>query len=124
MTGTAQPRQASFALASGLAVAAFVLALVGIDGQTASADETARASATATVTVPRFEFKPATVTISRGSKVRFSNTSGTTHTATRASFDTGRIKPGASATIRFNQKGTFPYHCNIHSFMKGKVVVD
>ena len=43
---------------------------------------------------------------------------------TRAgSFDTGRIKPGKSVTVRFAQTGTFAYHCTIHSFMHGKVVV-
>lgn len=109
---------------SGTTLTIFALTLVGVGGQGASAGGTARASATATVTIPRLEFKPATVTISRGSKVRFSNTSGTVHTATRASFDTGRIQPGKSVAITFKQKGTFPYHRKIHSFMKGKVVVD
>ncbi len=118
-------RQAT-AIAVAVAAAAFALALAlaGIGDSLASADETARASRTATVTIPSFEFTPATVTIPRGSKVRFSNASETTHTATRKSFNTGRIKPGKSVSIQFNRKGTFPYHCSIHSFMKGKVVVD
>jgi plastocyanin len=25
--------------------------------------------------------------------------------------------------VRFNQKGTFRYHCKIHPFMRGKIVV-
>jgi plastocyanin len=125
MTGTTGSRQGRLALATGLALGVFVLALTGIHGQAASAGETARASATATVTIPRLEFKPATVTVGRGSKVRFSNTSGTAHTATRdGGFDTGRIKPGKSAAVTFNRKGTFAYHCKIHPSMKGKVVVD
>ncbi len=54
----------------------------------------------------------------------FSNTSGVVHTATHAGvFDTGRIKPGTSVSVRFTQKGTFPYHCKIHHFMHGKIVV-
>lgn len=111
-------------MAIALAVGGASLALVGIWGGAASADGSARASRTATVTIPAFKFQPATVTISRGSKVRFSNTAGTAHTATRAgSFNTGRIKPGSSATVQFNRKGTFAYHCTIHPFMKGKVVV-
>lgn len=112
-------------VATALAVVVFVIALIGIYGQAASARETAQASRTSTVTIPRFEFKPPTLTIPRGSKVRFSNTSGTAHTATRkGSFTTGRIKPGKSATVRFDRRGTFAYHCAIHPFMKGKVVVD
>lgn len=112
-------------VAIALAAAVFALALIGISGGAASADDSARASRTATVTIPALEFQPATVTISRGSKVRFSNTSGTTHTATRkGSFDTGRIKPGRAATVQFNSRGTFAFHCKIHTFMKGKVVVE
>lgn len=111
-------------IATALVLAAFGLALIGVRGETASAAATARASATSTVTIPALEFKPPTLTISRGAKVRFSNTSGTTHTATRkGSFDTGRIKPGKSAAVTFKRKGTFAYHCKIHSFMKGKIVV-
>lgn len=112
-------------MAIALAMAGFALALIGIWGGAASAEDSAQASRTSTVTIPAFKFQPATVTISRGSKVRFSNTSGTAHTATRSgSFDTGRIKPGNAATVQFSSKGTFAYHCKIHPSMKGKVVVD
>jgi plastocyanin len=124
MTPVLRSRQRRPAVAIALAVAVFGLALIGIWGGAASAEDSARASATATVTIPAFKFQPATVTISRGSKVRFSNTSGTTHTATRkGAFNTGRIKPGKSVTVQFAGKGTFAFHCAIHPFMKGKVVV-
>ncbi len=112
-------------MAIALAAGVFGLALIGILDGAASAEDSARASRTATVTIPGFSFKPATVTVARGSSVRFSNTSGTAHTATRSgSFDSGRIKPGKAATVQFNRKGSFAYHCKIHPFMKGKVVVD
>jgi plastocyanin len=108
-----------------LAAVASGLALVATVGLAASAGEPARASRVATVTIAHFEFQPATVAVARGSKVRFSNASGTTHTASRkGSFDSGHIEPGTSAAIRFNRKGVFPYHCRIHPFMKGKVVVN
>jgi plastocyanin len=123
MTSASRSRQGWRAGAT--ALAAFLLALIGLQGQVASAGETAQASRTATVSIPGFKFQPATVTIPRGSKVRFSNTSGTAHTATRGgSFDTGRIKPGKSAAVTFNRKGTFAYHCKIHPTMQGKIVVD
>jgi plastocyanin len=125
MTTVVRSRQRRPAVAIALALALFALALIGIWGGAASAEDSARASRTATVTIPGFKFQPATVTISPGSKVRFSNTGGTAHTATRkGGFDTGRIKPGSSATVRFNRKGSFAYHCAIHPFMKGRVVVD
>ena len=125
MTTAVRSRRRRQAIAIALVAAVFGLALVGILDGAAAAEDPAQASRTATVTIPDFSFKPATVTIARGSSVRFSNATGTAHTATRSgSFDTGRIKPGKTATVRFNRKGTFAYHCKIHSFMKGKVVVD
>lgn len=112
-------------LAIVLAVIAFGLALAGSGGSGGAADETAHASRTATVDIVSFAYKPPTLTIGAGSKVVFSNTSGTAHTATRkGSFTTGRIKAGKSVSIRFSRQGTFRYHCTIHPFMKGKIVVD
>lgn len=83
------------------------------------------ASKPKTVKVVNFAFKPATLAIAKGSSVSFSNTSTATHTATRVgAFDTGRIKPGKTVTVRFRQKGSFPYHCLIHPSRRGKIVVD
>jgi len=125
MTTAVRTRRGRQTIAIVLAAGAFALALIGISDGAASADDSARASRTSTVTIPAFKFQPATVTVARGSKIRFSNTSGNTHTATRSgSFNTGRIKPGTAATVQFNRRGTFAYHCSIHPFMKGKVVVD
>ena len=85
---------------------------------------TGTASAAKTVQIKGFAFKPATLKVDRGARVSFANSSGTTHTATSASFDTKRIAPGDSAAVQFDKRGTFAYHCKIHSFMKGKVVVE
>lgn len=111
-------------LAIALAVIVFTLASIGIRSHAASAAGTAHASRSAAVGIVDFAFKPGTLSIAPGSKVVFSNTSSRAHTATRkGSFDTGRIKAGKSAAITFNRRGTFPYHCKIHPFMKGKIVV-
>jgi plastocyanin len=62
--------------------------------------------------------------VAKGTTVTFSNSSGNAHTATdKGAFDTGRIKAGKAAAVRFSRKGTFRYHCKIHPFMKGKIVV-
>ena len=109
-----------------LAVIGFGLALIGLWMQAPAADGTvARASKTATVEIADFAFHPPTVRVAKGSIIRFSNSSGVKHTATRAGgFNTGKISPGKSVSVRFAQKGTFAYHCTIHPFMKGTVVVD
>ena len=84
----------------------------------------AQASKAKTVDISHFEFHPPTLSVAKGTRVVFSNSSGTAHTATdKGVFDSARIKPGDSFAVRFEQKGTFRYHCEIHPFMKGKVVV-
>jgi plastocyanin len=125
MTTTLRSRRGWQAIAAALAVIAFGLALAGIRGEIASAGGTAQASRASTVDINHFAYHPPTLTIGAGSKVVFSNTSRTAHTATRrGSFTTGHIKPGRSVSIRFTQKGTFAYHCMIHPFMHGKIVVE
>jgi plastocyanin len=78
-----------------------------------------------TVGIRGLAFHPGTLTVPKGTQVTFSNSDGVTHTATdKGAFDSGRIKPGKSFTVRFKQKGTFAYHCKIHTFMHGRIVVD
>ena len=106
---------------AGLAVLAALLAC-----QVAPASQAgpAQASASKTVDISNFKFHPQTLDVAKGTRVVFSNSSGVTHTATDAgAFDTGRIKAGQAAAVRFTQKGTFSYHCKIHPFMHGKIVV-
>ena len=86
-----------------------------------SADATA--SAARSVSIVNFAFKPGTLRVNRGASVAFTNTGNTTHTATSGTFDTKRIKPGKAVAVKFGKRGTFAYHCKIHPFMKGKIVV-
>ena len=106
-------------------VASLILAVTLIATQAApAAAPSASASGAKTVSISHFKFHPPTLNIAKGTKVVFSNNSGTAHTATDAgAFDTGHIKPGHSVAVRFTQKGTFSYHCEIHPFMHGKIVV-
>lgn len=125
MTTTSTPRHGWQAIAVGLAIIVSGLALAGIRGEIASAGGTAQASRASSVDINHFAYHPPALTIGAGSKVVFSNTSRTAHTATRrGSFSTGRIKPGKSVGIRFTQRGTYAYHCKIHPFMHGKIVVE
>jgi plastocyanin len=125
MTMTRCTRSGLPKLALLLAVAAVALALAGLDGQAASAGGTAQVSRAATVDINHFAFHPPTLTIAKGGTVTFSNSSQVTHTATRnGAFDTGLIKPGKSVAVRFKQKGTFAYHCEIHPLMHGKIIVN
>jgi plastocyanin len=84
------------------------------------------ASSGDSVTISNFKFAPASVTVSRGARVTVANHDSTAHTATAdngKSFDTGDIDPGSSATVSLSKAGTYKYHCSIHSFMHGTLVV-
>jgi plastocyanin len=106
-----------------LLTAIAVLAVAALQGGRAIG-ATATASGGKTVDINHFAFHPPTLRIKRGGRVTFANSSDTAHTATGGSFDTKKIAPGTSATVKFGQKGTFAYHCTIHPFMKGKIVVE
>ena len=109
----------------GVVAVAFGLMLAGIHSAGASSGPTATVNKGATVDINNFAFHPPTLTVAKGSTVTFSNLSKVSHTATRGgAFDTGVIKPGNSVSIRFKQKGTFAYHCEIHPLMHGKIIVN
>jgi plastocyanin len=81
---------------------------------------------TRTVLIQNFSFKPANITIKRGTKVTWINKDSTTHTATAnngRSFDSGRLRPGQRYTHTFKSAGKKSYHCEIHSDMKGTITV-
>ena len=81
---------------------------------------------TRTVLIQDFSFKPAHITIKRGTKVRWINKDRAHHTATatkRKSFDSGRLGKGQRYTHTFKSAGKKKYFCEIHPFMRGSVTV-
>ena len=79
----------------------------------------------ATVDIRSFKYKPVSVTVKRGGRVRWTNADSAAHTATAdaRSFDTQTIDEGEARTVTMTRAGSFPYHCDFHPFMKGTVVV-
>ena len=81
---------------------------------------------TRTVLIQHHSFKPAHITIKRGTRVRWINRDSTAHTATAnngRSFDSGHLGKGQRYTHTFKSAGKKGYHCNIHPDMKGSVLV-
>ncbi|HXR84670.1 MAG TPA: cupredoxin domain-containing protein [Hanamia sp.] len=69
---------------------------------------------------------PATVTIKQGSTVTWHNKDGIAHTVTSddaTTFDSGTLPAGSSFSYTPNTAGTYSYHCNFHSGMKGTLIV-
>jgi plastocyanin len=78
------------------------------------------------VHISGFKFNPATVTLKHGARLTVTNDDSAAHTATADdgnSFDTGTVSAGASRMVTAPKPGTYPYHCTIHSFMHGTLVV-
>jgi plastocyanin len=78
-----------------------------------------------TVNIVNMAFSQATITVTAGTKVTWTNNDNMTHTVTADddSFDSGNIGAGSSYSRTFSTAGTYPYHCTIHPSMTGKVVV-
>lgn len=77
-------------------------------------------------------FNPPVLTVEKGSTVAFINRDDVLHTATAenagtnepTSFDLGELKTNEQiSAARYDESGTFEYHCKIHPEMKGKVIV-
>lgn len=78
-----------------------------------------------TVNIEGNAFNPTTITINKGETVTWQNNDSVPHrvAANDGSFDLGDQPGGAKVQFTFNIVGTFNYHCTIHSFMKGIVIV-
>ena len=91
-----------------------------------ASDKPASAASETAVTISDFKFAPASLTVKSGAKVAVTNDDSAAHTATADdghSFDTGNLDQGSSQTISVTKPGSYAYHCTIHPFMKGTIVV-
>lgn len=117
-----------------LIAGAFVLAGCGDTGTTTETTGAAgsdngtggEAQTSATVTIENFAYDPPTITIKKGGTVTWTNKDTALHTATAdgGDFDTGDIAQDESATLTFDESGTFSYICTYHPNMKGTVIVE
>jgi plastocyanin len=77
------------------------------------------------VDIADYKFAPETIQVDAGTKVTWTNSDTTAHTATAddSSFDTGDLDKGDSASVTFKNPGEFTYYCRFHPFMKATVEV-
>ena len=76
-------------------------------------------------------FIPHTVTIGVGETVTWENTDNAAHTATGGNpsdgpsgvFDSSLMMAGGSFSHTFEEAGTYDYHCMVHPWMQGIVIV-
>lgn len=78
-----------------------------------------------TVSISGYSFSPASLNVSTGTTVTWTNNDSVTHTVTSdtGAFSSGDLNPGQTFSYTFNQAGSFAYHCSIHTYMHGTVTV-
>jgi nitrite reductase (NO-forming) len=73
-------------------------------------------------------YSPTTITVVIGvnNTVTWTNNDEATHTVTAddGSFDSGYLNQGQTWSYTFTTPGTYTYHCSIHPWMKGTVIVE
>jgi plastocyanin len=77
------------------------------------------------VSMPGRVFAPGRIQVLVGDTVVWRNADATNHTVTSDDdrFDSGYIGPGLTFAQVFTRTGRYLYHCSIHRFMRGEVVV-
>ena len=75
--------------------------------------------------ISNFQFNPNPVNVSKGAKLTWTNKDGTGHTvvADSGQFRSKVLDQNDQFSASFDQPGTYNYHCSIHPFMKGQIVV-
>ncbi len=125
------------AMSSLVVIAGTALLLAGCGGGSGSASgasakpsgsssQTTSAGASTAVKISNFKFSPASLTVKQGAGVTVTNEDSAAHTVTADdghSFDTEDLSQGATQTISVSKPGSYPYHCTIHPFMHGTLVV-
>jgi plastocyanin len=71
-------------------------------------------------------FGPATLTVTVGDTVTWTNADSMPHTASAedGAFDSGNLDPGQAFSFTFTEPGTYEYRCDYHSDMQGTIVVE
>ena len=78
-----------------------------------------------TVTIGNFSFGPSELTIAKGDTVTFVNADDTIHSvvADDGSFHSDGLDTNDKVTFTFAKLGKIAYHCGLHPFMKGEIIV-
>ncbi|HYE79834.1 MAG TPA: cupredoxin family copper-binding protein [bacterium] len=75
-------------------------------------------------------FEPATIKVKVGDTVLWTNNGELPHTVdsdhnhpTEGTLDSDILMPGDTYSFTFTAAGAYPYHCDIHPHMHGRVIV-
>jgi plastocyanin len=80
-------------------------------------------AATQSVTIANFAFSPASLTVSRGTTVTWTNNDSAPHNVRGGPLQSPTLNQGASYSHTFTSAGSFSYVCTFHPSMHGMVTV-
>ncbi|MCH7876983.1 MAG: cupredoxin domain-containing protein [Thaumarchaeota archaeon] len=76
-------------------------------------------------------YVPSLIVIEKGKQVTWVNEDSAFHSVTSGFydaptdlFDSGYLDPFESYTFTFNETGIYDYHCTLHPWMEGQVIVE
>ncbi|MGC2427878.1 MAG: hypothetical protein WA421_12655 [Nitrososphaeraceae archaeon] len=105
----------------------------GVNSNTGSNKNITDSTLTSQITIPQgaaaqqvdVYYNPSPATVSAGSKVTWTNRDNAPHTATdlNGSFDTGIINVASSGSSVIKSPGKLSYHCTIHPWMTGMLLL-
>ena len=82
------------------------------------------------ITINKFEFAPARLTVNVGDTVTWTNEENSFHTVTSGTpdsgtglFDSGEFDTSETFEYTFAAAGTYAFFCDRHEFMRGEVIV-
>jgi plastocyanin len=94
-------------------------------GSEMSVPATQSSSGTIEIAIQNFAYSPATITITTGSTVEWTNKDSASHTVTAVdgSWGSDNLAQDDTYSHTFDQAGTYEYKCSFHASMKGTIVV-
>jgi plastocyanin len=102
-------------------IVVLALAMVALLASATAVGAAPGAQQTVNVSAVDFAFQPATITITAGDTIVWTNTGAVAHTVTASdgSFDSGLFGPGQTYSRTFTTAGTIPYYCIPHGTPQG-----
>jgi len=78
-----------------------------------------------TVEIKDFAYAPASLEVTAGTTVTWTNNDTTAHTVSQngGGFESGKLDPGKTFSFTFATPGTYEYFCQFHANMHGTIVV-
>lgn len=107
-------------------IAFIVMSIGALSGCTQQQTQQTPSGNANTITIQNFAFNPSTLTVKVGTNVTWINQDSTQHQVKEDNglFLSSLLGNGQTFTYTFTTAGTYNYVCNIHSSMKGEVIVE